>query len=306
LLSTADIALPDRPPPPPNEVPQAHLRIASADYFDAAGIQVLEGRPFSDHDRYQGHPVAIVSRTFAARHGPGESAVGKAVQIVQAAPSPLLEIVGVVDDVKQFTLDAPSTADLYVPIHQMPAFQAPLIAARMYWVVRTREDGVLMTQAIRAAVAQVDPGVAASSARTLASLWQVALASRRANVSLLRVFGDVALTLCAIGVYGVAAFAARTRRRELAIRAALGASRRELTLSMFRHELSQVLMGLGLGVTAALAAAPILFAGAFATSPRDVTTYAQASAILLAVAMIATYLPVRRAGAANPSETLND
>ena len=91
------------------------------------------------------------------------------MQIVQAGGSAPLEIIGVVNDVKQFTLDAPATADLYVPLQQMPAFQAPLMAARMYWVVRGRGDVADMTQAIRAAVTQVDPGVAASSPRTLES-----------------------------------------------------------------------------------------------------------------------------------------
>ena len=221
LLSTADIALPDRPAPPPDEVPQAHLRVATPEYFDAAGIRVLEGRAFNDHDRQHGQPVAIVSRTFAARHWPAETAVGKAVQIVQATSAPQREIVGVVADVQQFGLDAPPTPDLYVPLHQIPAFQAPLVAARMYWVVRGHDDGATMTQAIRSAVTQVDPEIAASNARTLESLWRTALGSRRANVRLLQIFGDVALVLCAIGVYGVAAFAGRTRKRELAIRAAL-------------------------------------------------------------------------------------
>jgi putative ABC transport system permease protein len=306
LLSTADIALPDRPAPPPDQVPQAHLRVATPEYFDAAGIPVLEGRSFDDRDRQERQPVAIVSRTFAARHWPNESAVGKAVEIVQASTSPRLEIVGVVSDVKQFTLDAPATADLYVPLHQMPAFQAPLLAARMYWVVRGhRDDDAAMTQAIRSAVAQVDPGVASSSARTLDSLWQTSLGSRRANVRLLQVFGNVALVLCAIGVYGVAAFAARTRRRELAIRAALGASRQELAVSMFRQELRPVLVGLGLGVAVALAVAPVLFGGAFAISPRDGMTYFQAVVVLLVVSAVAAYVPVRRAGAANPAAALN-
>src|SRR5437867_4528383 len=104
----------------------------------------------------------------------------------------------------------------------MPAFQAPLVAARMYWVVRGRGDSAALTQAIRAAVAQVEPGVAASGPRTLESLWLTSLGSRRANVRVLQAFGNVALVLCAMGVYGVTAFAARTRRRELAIRSALG------------------------------------------------------------------------------------
>ncbi|HYN09812.1 MAG TPA: FtsX-like permease family protein [Vicinamibacterales bacterium] len=225
---------------------------------------------------------------------------------VQAAASPQLEIVGVVSDVKQFTLDAPPTADLYVPLHQMPAFQAPLMAARMYWVVRGRGDVASLTPQIRSAVTQGDPGVAASSARTLESLWLASLGSRRASVRLLQVFGDVALVLCAMGVYAVAAFAARTRRRELAIRAALGASRRELTVAMLRRELRPVLLGLALGVVAAFVAAPFLFAGAFSISPRDGRTYLEAAGLLFVVAVAASYIPVRRAGATSaPADLLN-
>ena len=114
----------------------------------------------------------------------------------------------------------------------------------------------------------------------------------------------MALVLCAIGVYGVTAFAARMRRRELAIRSALGASRSELTRSMLRRELFPVLLGLGVGSVVALIAAPYLFSGAFETSPRDIRTYLQVAMMLLAVAVLATYIPVRRAGAANPLKRL--
>ena len=121
---------------------------------------------------------------------------------------------------------------------------------------------------------------------------------------LLQAFGNVALVLCAIGVYGVTAFAARMRRRELAIRSALGASRSELARSMLRRELFPVLLGLGVGSVVALIAAPHLFSGAFETSPRDIRTYLQVAMMLLAVAVLTTYIPVRRAAAANPSEAL--
>jgi predicted lysophospholipase L1 biosynthesis ABC-type transport system permease subunit len=278
--------------------------VATGEYFAAAGIQVLEGRAFDRHDTQDGQPVAIVSRSFADRHWPGRSAVGQSVRIVQTSQSPALTITGVVDNVKQFTLDGPTTADLYVPLHQMPAFQAPLMASRMNWVVRGRGDTASMTNAIRAAVTQVEPNVAASSARTLQSLWLASLGSRRANVRLLQAFGYVALVLCGIGVYGVTAFAARMRRRELAIRAALGASRSELTRSMLRRELFPVMVGLAVGVVAALVAAPYLFGSAFDTSPRDMPTYVQVAALLFAVAALATYIPVRSAGAANPSDAL--
>ena len=304
LLSTADIAFPDRPAPPATEVPQAHLRVATAQYFDAAGIKMLEGRAFDDRDRQNSQPVAIVSRTFASRHWPGERAVGKAVQLVQASASPLLEVIGVVSDVKQFTLDAPPTADLYVPLQQMPGFQAPLMAARMYWVVRGQEESSALAHAVQSAVTQVDPGVAASSVRTLASLWHAALAARRANVRLLQVFGNLALVLCAIGVYGVAACVAGARRRELAIRSVLGASRRTLMAAMLRRELLPAFAGLAMGLALARLTAPIAFEQIFGIDPRAILPYGEVAVVLVIVAVIASYDPIRRACATSPSDAL--
>jgi predicted permease len=140
--------------------------------------------------------------------------------------------------------------------------------------------------------------------RVFVAAQMVSLGSRRANVRLLQAFGLVALVLCAIGVYGVTAFAARMRRRELAIRSALGASRSELMRAVLGRELFPVLLGLGAGCLVTLIAAPYLFGGAFDTSPHDVRTYLQVAMMLLAVAVLATYIPVRRAGAGNPSEAL--
>ena len=305
LLSTMDIAFPDRAAPPPNEVPQAHFRVASPGYFAAAGIAVLAGRGFTDHDRPDGQPVAIVSRTFADRHWPGEPAVGKAVQIVQSNVSSPLEVVGVVSDVKHFTLDAPSTPDLYVPLHQMPTSQASLLAARMFWVVRTRGEPSRLAPAIREAVLQIDPGVATSSARTLEAVVSASLGARRVSARLLEVFGQAAMVLCAIGVYGVAAFSTRTRRRELAIRAALGARRQDLTALMLRTELGPVGFGIAVGLSGALLTGRRLFGTPFETNPLDAITYLSVGIGLLAVATIASYVPVRRASATNPAEALH-
>jgi len=305
LLSATDVALPDRPAPPPDEVPQAQFRIATAGYFAAAGIPVLEGRAFDEHDTADGRPVAIVSRSLAARHWPGRSAIGHTLQIVQGAPGPHLTIVGVASDVKQFNLDGPATADLYVPLPQMPASQAPLVASRLSWIVRTRTAATAATtRAVRTAITQIDPGVAASGVRTLEDLWLASLGPRRANVRILEAFGYVAMVLCALGVYGVAALAGRMRRRELAIRAALGAARAELTRSVLRDELPPVLAGLIAGMTAAALAAPYLFGDAYQTSPRNVATYAEVALLLLGVAAGAMYIPVRRAGTTDPSEVL--
>src|SRR5262249_44620446 len=123
LLSAMDFVLPDRPAPPPDEVPQAHYRIAGAGYFAAAGIDVIDGREFAESDNAQAAPVAIVRRALAERHWPDTRAVGRHLRALPSPVAPPLEIVGVVKDVKQFTVDGRATADLYVPLAQAPASQ---------------------------------------------------------------------------------------------------------------------------------------------------------------------------------------
>jgi predicted lysophospholipase L1 biosynthesis ABC-type transport system permease subunit len=215
-----------------------------------------------------------------------------------------MQVVGVVGDVKHFTLDANSTADLYVPLHQMPASQASLLAARTYWIVRARAGAMRIGPAVRAAVAQGDPDVATSSERTLRAVWSASLGPRRLNVSLLETFGQVALVLCALGVYAVASFAARARRRELAIRTALGATRLDVTTWMLRGELWPAAAGVATGLLAAWIAAPLLFGTPFETDPRDGLTYAGVAAGLLLVAALASYVPLRRVSSIRPSEVL--
>jgi putative ABC transport system permease protein len=305
LLSTMDVAFPERPKPRPEDVPQAHFRVASPDYFAAAGIAVVDGRSFSDRDRVDTQPVAIVSRTFADRHWPRRRAVGQSVQIVQPTASAPMAVVGVVSDVKQFALDGAPTADLYVPVRQMPPSQAALLAARMFWIVRAPVDSARLAVGVRDAVAHVDPAVAASNSRTLEAVWSSSLAPRRMNVRLLEMFGEMAISLCALGIYAVAAYSARARVRELAIRAALGAQRRNLIASMLRRELWPIVLGAIAGAAASLAAAPWLFGTPYETSPRDATTYAVVTSGVLVLALIAAYLPVRRAAGARTEDVLS-
>ena len=303
LLNTIDLFCPDRAAPPPNEVPQAHFRIASAGYFDAAGIRLASGRDFSVHDTAAARLVAIVSRTLADRHWPGEDPVGRFVQI-GAAGSPQYEVVGVVTDTKQFALDGPATADLYLPLPQMPPSQAAILAARSFWVIRTKGDPRMLGGVLRESVHGVDPDVATSSMRTLDEVLSASTAARRLNLRLLQVFGQVAIVLAAAGVYGVAAFSAAARRRELAIRAAFGATGRDLARAMMREELGIVVVGVAAGLGAGLAAARLLEGMLFGIAPWDPLTYGAVAGALLAVSALASYLPARRASYADPVELL--
>jgi predicted permease len=304
LLAAMDIELPDRPAPPPDAVPQAHFRIASAGYFAASGIVVLDGREFTARETAGSAPAVVVSEAFAARHWPGQSAVGKHLRIVQTPRLPEYEVVGVVRNVKQYGLDGAPTADLYVDIHQMPPGQASLIAGRMYWVVRARGSGRVAAGAVREAIHAVNPDVATSSTRTLEEILAASVGPRRSNVRLLEVFGGVAMLLAIFGTYALAVFAAGMRRRELAIRSALGASRLSLAQLMVRGELPPLLAGVGAGAAAAFIASRSLTDMLFATRPSDPAVYLAVTATILLVTAVATYLPARRAADASPAELL--
>ena len=304
LLATMDIEFPDRPAPPPDAVPQAHFRIASAGYFAAAGIVVLQGREFASRDTARSAPVAIVSEAFAARHWPGQSALGKYLRIVQTVPGPDREVVGVVRNVKQYGLDGAPTADVYVDIHQMAPGQVPLITGRMYWIVRARGEGRLGPDTIRDAIHAVDPDVATSSTHSLAEILAASVGSRRINVRLLELFGGVAMVLATLGTFALAAFAAGTRRRELAIRSAFGATQPSLVRLMFRGELPPLVCGLSAGLAIAYLAARSLGDLLFGTSPGDPAVYLLVAAAMLVVASIATYVPARQAADADPAVLL--
>ena len=304
LLNTMDITFPDRPMPMPDAVPQAHFRIAGPGYFEAAGIAVLDGRSFSVHDTADHEPVAVVSRTLAERHWPGEHAVGKFVRLGPDGRQPALTVVGVVSDVKQFTLDGVPTADLYIPVRQMPASQRAALVARMNWVIRTRDASAQLGEVVRQAVRQIDPEIATSSTRSLEDVRSASLANRRINVRLLETFGQIALGLAAIGLYAVAALSSGARRRELAIRRALGAKPRGLVMLLLKQELPAVVIGVGAGLAAGAALSRFFDGTGVGAIAWEGATYAVVAAGLTAVAALATWIPARRASRVNPLELL--
>jgi len=304
LLSAIDLAFPDRPAPPPDEVPQAHFRIASAQYFAAAGIRVVEGRAFTEHDGPDAARVAVVSRTLAARHWPGESAVGKHLQIALGPSPTLLEVVGVVSDVKQFSMDGAPTADLYVPLAQIPPSQAATLAARMFWIVRGDGGGRTLVAPLAGAVRAVDREIAASSARPLEDVVAGAFAARRASVRLLDIFAQAAMALVAIGVYAMAGFAAAARRRELAIRAAFGATDRDLVSLVVGSEYRTLAAGIAGGLALAWLVARALEPLLDGVSRSDAGTYAAVGLLLSGVTFVAAWAPVMRARRVDPADVL--
>jgi predicted permease len=304
LLSTVDFRVVGRAEPAPDAVPQGHFRVVTPAYFKTMGIPVREGREFDEADRDGGQPVALVSHTFASRSWPNGGAIG--AQIVTGIESTPRVVVGVVADVKQFSLDVPATADLYIPLGQMPANQAPFMASRMYWVVGARA-GVQPDQlasAVRAELRRLDPEVATSTMRRLETVVADSLEARRFNVQLVSAFGQVGLVLVAIGVYGVTAFAVGGRRREIGIRVAFGATPGHVLRLVMGSELKAVVVGLVIGAAAVAAASTLLSRWLFQAAAVDVWSVVVAAATLMAVATLACYLPARDSGVRDPSNML--
>jgi putative ABC transport system permease protein len=186
----------------------------------------------------------------------------------------------------------------------MPASAAPVLAARMYWVIATNGEAPLPAAALRREVRAVDPDVAGSSLRTLEEIVTGSLGPRRLNVRLLELFGFAALVLAAIGVYGTAAFSVEARQRDLALRAAFGATPRALMGLVLRQELGPVLLGLGAGLGSGLFVARLLADALFATSPSDPLVYLAVGTGLFTTAAVACSLPARRGARADPARLL--
>lgn len=186
---------------------------------------------------------------------------------------------------------------------QMPPSQSALLAARTFWIIRGDEARSLVNR-LPDIVHGVDPDVAASSIQTLDDVVEGSIAAWRVDVRLLQTFGPLAIALCTIGVYSVASFSAGTRRRELAIKAALGATRRELIGRTLREELRPVGWGMLIGGRRPQRRRRLDLARCSSRHPFEPWSYARACASLRTAALLAAYAPARRAGASNPADLL--
>ncbi|OLD20590.1 MAG: hypothetical protein AUJ01_03950 [Acidobacteria bacterium 13_1_40CM_3_65_5] len=296
LLNTVDYRAVGRPEPPRDEIPQAHYRITTPGYFHVMGIPLGDGREFSDGDRETTRRVAVISRTMADRHWPSASPIGEHIIV----NNDTLEIIGVCADVKQFGLDAGRTADLYIPLRQMPNGQAQFVAARMYWAIRTTEDPLAVADRVRSEVRRTDKDVATSSTRTMPQILAASIGSRRFNTDLIRIAGAAGVLLAIIGVYAVTAFSVGRRTREIGIRLTLGATSRQIVQALMNAELRSMGIGLAVGVCGALAVSRVLSQFLFAAAGVEAAVIAAVAGVLAAAALVACLVPIRRATRADP------
>lgn len=285
----------------------AGFKAVQPDYFRVLGIRVLQGRALNDHDVGGSMPVAVVNATFARRFFARQNPLGQHVLIQQIVPGqPQLgpeiawEVVGVIADEHSMSLDGSmERPGVYVPFEQSPTTAVNL-------VVRTAVDPETLGRAAVAAIHEGDPTQVVSDVVTLDEIKRELTASTRLRTTLLVVFAGLALALAAIGVYGVISYAVAQRAHEIGVRAALGASPGSVLGLVLAGGLRLTVVGLAIGLGGALLLTRVLGSLMFGISPRDPLTLAASGIALTGVALVACYVPARRAARLDPLVVLRD
>ncbi|HKQ04033.1 MAG TPA: ABC transporter permease [Blastocatellia bacterium] len=299
-----------RPAPPSlDQVPVVRFALISPNYFRTFGISIDQGRAFTPQDDEKGQPVAIINETVARRFFPGEDPVGKTIWM--GPPEHLLPadaqtpdnrfvrrlIVGVVADVKGGSLNLPPAAYVYAPLHQ---YRREGYTNTLMLAVETEGKPEALAAAIREQVQALDPDQPISNVRNMNELLDRALSAAKFSLLLLGLFAGVALVLAAVGIYGVMSYAVTQRTHEIGVRMALGARPADVMRMVIRQGMLLAAAGVGVGVVGAWALTRLMASLLFGVSASDPLTFALIALLLAGVALVACYLPARRATRVDP------
>jgi len=295
--------------PEPKNASQWPIGLAlavSASYHDALGIPLLAGRRFTAQDRADTPPVAIVDEEFLRKNfagAPLTAALGHRFRF-EGNDETWREIVGVVRHVRYRGLDEESRVEIYRPWTQVnPARTGDWLRA-MDVIVKTSLDPSTLVPAIRREIHEIDPDQPLGPVESLDSLLSKSIAPRRLNLALLTTFSVAALLLSAVGLYGVMSYAVGQRRREIGVRIALGATRGNITRLVLGNGMLLTISGLAIGIVASLGLTRVMQSLLFGVAATDVGTFIGVSSLLAAVALLATYIPARRAASVDPTIAL--
>jgi predicted permease len=305
-LGSADVWRADRSPAESGAVEAAHYRVVSPDYLATVRTPLLRGRPFGEEDRTGTPPVAIVSRRLADDAFGSEDPIGRVLMVDdRPAGARRVTIVGVAADVRHEALDAPPVPDLYVPIAQLIPEGTKWLANNQFWAVRAaRGSPEELTRAVSASVRGIDPEVAASHIRSLESYLDSSVSLTRLILRLVSLFALAALVLCTLGLYGLVAFSVAQRTREIGVRMALGAHRRDVLRLVLGEAAGLAFLGVASGALLGLLLTRLLAGLLFGIQPYDPLAYALAAAALGAAALTAAWVPARAAARVSPLAAL--
>ncbi len=295
-VNVASFNIAGRPPFPPGSNVYAHYTVVSPGYFETLKIPLREGRLITSEDGEKSPRVIMVSEAFARRFFPGEKVIGQ--RLVLEENKPPREIVGIMGDVRRESLEVEADPEFYIPFQQAPI-------RRMNLIVRTDSpDPGAMTATVRNALKELDRDQMVWQTQTLDSLVAKSISTRRFNLLLLGVFASVALVLAALGVYGVMTYSVTRRTHEIGVRMALGARMSDVVKLVVKNGMALAIIGVVIGLSGAFALTRLMRSLLFGVTPTDAVTFVGVSLGMLVVALIACYLPARRAARVDPLEAL--
>lgn len=302
--STRPFVIADAPPPEPGKEPGMSYRVISPEYFRALGIPLLRGRDFSQTDNAGAPGVVIINQTLARRFWKDEDPIGKRLrQGAVGGESPWLTIIGVVGDVRHIGLDREPKPEMYFSYAQAAVQNSSSIAAnrrRITLAIRVGGNPANYTDAVRGEISTIDKNQPVTGIRTLDETVARSVMPQRFNALLLGIFASLAVLLAMIGVYGVMSFAVTGRTREIGIRMALGARGADVVRMIVGQGMLLVLLGVVIGLAASFALTRLIANLLYGTSATDPVVFVAIAALLSLVALVACYIPARRATKIDP------
>jgi putative ABC transport system permease protein len=295
------IVLEGKPAPPPGQDLNGLLYTVSPDYFKTMRIDLIRGRLFSTEDRKDTPPVALVDDVFARQYFPNEDPIGKRFKL-NTPDADSREIIGVVRHVEHSSLEGRTTniPEFYFNFDQLPLATLPRYVRRVNLLVRTTVEPLSLAGSVRNQIAALDKEQAVFNVRSMEQALAQSVAARRFSMILLAVFALLALTLAAVGIYGVISYSVAQRTREVGIRMALGARTIDVLNLVVRDGLKLVFVGIVVGLAGALLLTRLMTALLFGVTATDAVTYVTVALGLIIVALIACCIPARRATKVDP------
>ena len=280
----------------------AQCRQVSTGYMETMGVKLRQGRFFDYHDDVQSQPVAVINETMARQFWSGENALGKRFKLGSVdSQNPWVTVVGVVGDIKEMGLEAPTKAEMFFPYQQLP---------RMLWnmprdlAVRTTGDPMSVVAAVRQAVWSVDRNQPVSNIRTMDEILSEEVAQRRIGMTLLAAFAALALALASLGIYGVLSYSVAQRTQEIGVRMALGAGRKDVLRMVVADGMRLAAAGVAIGLGVSFALTWLMAGLLFGVSASDPLTLGGVTLLLITVALLACFIPARRATRVDPMVAL--
>lgn len=302
LIARTTFTIAGRAPVNPSETPFAQHRWVGPGYFETMKISIVRGRDITDSDNDRVAGVIIIDQALQRQYFGAADPLGAHVLINMGDGNPArdYEVVGVVADVKHMGLIDEPMPTLYGPIPQAPKSAVPFMANNLSLVVRTGIEPEVLASTVREELRKIDVDVATAGVRPMGQLFAASVAARRFNMQLLGVFAATALLLAAAGLYAVIAYLVSQRTREIGIRLALGATPRHILRLMMGQGMKLTLIGVAIGFVGAIAVTRLMRNLLFSVAPTDLMTFGISSVVLIVVALLACFIPARRATKVDP------